>query len=249
MRRILLAVIVVVALAVAIAAFLPASLADSRLATATQGKLRLADATGTVWDGGGTLTDAAGTWRLPVQWRIAPGALLRGTRELELLPAAGATTPRGTVAMEGDGIVVRNLTLDIPAAALATVLPLRVLPAFGGMVNVTAPAFTFSPSAPTGSLDARWTGARLGLLGATADLGDVRLALAPRGNALGGTLSNDGGDLRIEGTLDYTAPQLGIDATVAPTPAAPPAVTRLLALAGTPDATGRLRFAWRGNVR
>lgn len=249
MRRVLLAVIVIVALLAAAIAFLPASLADGRVAAATQGKLRLADAQGTVWDGRGTLTDNAGTWRLPLQWRIAPLALLRGQRELELLPVAGATTPRGTIAMSADGVAVRNLALDVPAAALATMLPLRVVPTFGGMLNVTSPAFAFSAVAPTGTLDARWTDARLGFLGTTADLGAVRLALAPRGNALAGTLTNEGGDARIEGTLDYTAPQFGIDATIAPAPTAPEMLTRLLAMIGTPDAAGRIRLAWRGNVR
>jgi len=72
---------------------------------------------------------------------------------------------------------------------------------------------------------------------------------APRGTGLGGTLTNEGGDVRIDGTIAYTAPTLGIEATLAPGPDTPPTIARLIAMAGTPDSAGRVRIAWRGNVR
>ena len=64
----------------AVIAFLPASLIDGRVASATQGKVRLADSTGTVWDGRGVLTDSAGTWRVPMGWTVSKADVLRGKR-------------------------------------------------------------------------------------------------------------------------------------------------------------------------
>lgn len=248
MRRLLLAIVFLVALAIAAMAFAPASLVDGRLVDATAGKLRLADAGGTIWAGRGAITDAVGTWRVPVAWRIDPLDVLRGTHAVTLVPPSGASAPRGVVTVRDTGFDVRDLVLDLPAAAMATALPQRLV-AFGGTVAVNAPAFTFAPAAPSGTLEARWTGARLAGMGAVADLGTVRLALAPRGTTLAGTLANEGGDLALDGTVTYAAPALAIEATLTPGPQTPPAIARLLAVAGTPDSAGRVRIAWRGNVR
>lgn len=249
MRRLLLALVVIVALVAGVIAFAPASLVDGRLAAQTSGKLRLAEASGTIWQGRGLIGDAAGTWRVPVAWRIDPWDLLRGVREVTLLPPPGATTPRGVVALRDQGVTVRDLAVELPAAALATAFASRAVPTFGGTLAVTAPAFTADAAAPAGSLDVRWTGARMSALGAVANLGTVRLALAPRGAGLGGRLSNDGGDVRIDGTVTYAAPALGVEATLTPGPDTPPTIARLIAMAGAPDSAGRVRIAWRGNVR
>ena len=76
-------------LLLAIAAFAPASLLDRRIAAATGGKVRLVDATGTVWNGRGALANAAGTWRAPIAWTVAWAALATGT-------LAGAAAARST---------------------------------------------------------------------------------------------------------------------------------------------------------
>src|SRR5262245_44443627 len=79
-----------VALALLVAAFValaPATLADVRVAAASGGRLRLADTTGTVWRGSGTLTDAQGLWRIPLRWRVSPPGALRGVADVELEPS------------------------------------------------------------------------------------------------------------------------------------------------------------------
>ena len=63
-------------LVIAVAAFAPARLVDLQLAQASDGRLRLADAAGTVWRGDGIVTDARGALRLPVSLAaLAAGAL------------------------------------------------------------------------------------------------------------------------------------------------------------------------------
>jgi len=249
MRKLVLFLILLVALAAAVVAFLPATLVDGRLAAVTAGKLRVADASGTVWNGRGALTDAAGAWRMPFTWRVSPLDVLRGQREVTLLPPAGASAPRGVIGQRGDGVEVRDLALEFPARALTAFFPTGIVPALGGMVSVTSPTMTFAGSQPAGTLDARWTGARIVAGDAIADLGTVRLAVTPRGNDLAGTLGNEGGNVRVQGTLSYTAPSLAVDATLTPAADAPPALLRLFASLGAQDSSGRARFVWRGNVR
>ena len=249
MRRIALVVVFLGALAVAGITFMPASLVDARVAAMTSGKLRLVGASGTLWHGQGALADAAGTWRTPLAWRIDPLDLARGLYRVTLLPPGSGAAPRGAIALRDGSIAASDVALDVPAAALASLFPARTAPTLGGTIAATSPALGFERGGPTGSLDARWMGARVVTGAAVADLGTVHLAVRPQGNGLAGTLTSDGGNVRLEGTLTYAAPALGIDATLTPGPEAPEAVRRVLAMAGTADASGRVRLAWRGNVQ
>lgn len=249
MRRAALVLVFLVALVAAGVAFAPARLVDGRIAALTGGALRVADASGTLWSGRGTLGDAAGTWRAPLAWRVDPAAALRGTLQVTLVPADPGSTTRGTIAIRGSGFAATDVAFDLPAAALAALLPPRPASILGGTLTIAAPALAVSGDVAQGNLDARWHGARVVSGDAVADLGSVHLAATAQGQALAGTLTNEGGNLRIEATLTYRAPALEVDATLAPTPNAPPALTRALAAAGTPDGNGRVRITWRGNLR
>jgi general secretion pathway protein N len=238
------------ALVAAIAAMLPATLVDRRLDALTKGKLRLAEASGTVWRGRGIASDGAGTWRMPMAWTVAMSDVLRGVQSVTLQPVDGASTPAGVVTAGTDGLRARDLRLDLPAQALFMSLPMRPLPAFGGTVSVSAQEVAWTNGTPSGSVEARWPGARVAAAGTALDLGDVTLAVAPQGDRMAGRLANTGGDVRIDGTLSLAQGRaLTLDATVAPAPGAPGHVVRALAALGTPDASGAVRIAWRGNLR
>ena len=246
------AAIVVLVIAVAIAtvvAFLPASLVDGRIASATQGKVRLADATGTVWDGRGVLTDAAGTWRMPLGWTISKADVLRGTHAVVLHPVDGATSPAGRVEVVDNGVRVRDLRVEMPAQALVGALPMRPMPAFGGTIAIAASDLAWNDKAKTGALEAHWRGARVAAGDNVADLGTVDFAASPQDSRIAGKVTNSGGDVRVDGTLSVAGASIAVDATVAPTPGAPPNIARALASAGTPDANGTVRIGWRGSLR
>lgn len=233
----------------AILSFLPASLVDRRIDAASQGKLRLADASGTVWKGRGLLTDSAGTWRVPVGWSIAKADVLRGIHALSLRPVDGASAPQGSVEWVDDGVRIRGLAAEAPAQALAWVLPARALPTLGGTIFVSGSQFAWNAKESSGTLDAHWRGARLVAGDVVADLGTVDLALAPQDKRLSGRLTNSGGEVRIDGTLTITVTDINVDATIAPAPDAPPQIARALASLGTPGAGGSVRITWRGPLR
>jgi hypothetical protein len=236
-------------LVAALAVFAPATLVDRRLAHATAGKLRLADASGTVWQGRGIVTDGGGRFGIPVAWRASRAALLRGGVRVELQPAAGAATPTGLVELASDAVSLRNAAVETPVHALASALPSRGVPVLGGTVTLSAPAFAWSNGAGSGTMDVRWRGARLVVGGVVADLGTVELAIAPQTGGLGGRLTSSGGDVRVEGTLTLTDASVSVDATVTPAPTAPPQIALALAALGTPGAGGGVRLAWRGTLQ
>ena len=247
------AAIVVLVLAVAIAtvvAFLPASLVDGRIASATQGKVRLADAAGTVWEGRGVLTDAAGTWRMPLGWTISKADVLRGIRAVVLHPVDGAASPAGTVEVVDDGMRLRDLRVEMPAQAFLGALPMRPLPTLGGTVALTARDLAWNNTAKTGAMEAHWSGARVAAGENVADLGTVTFAAAPQGSRIAGKLTNSGGDVtrgrhgghRGRATSRWTRRCLQTPARPPPSPARSPR-------SGTPDANGSVRIGWRGRLR
>ena len=248
--KILAIVLLVVAVAVAtVVAFLPASLVDGRIAAATQGKVRLADATGTVWDGRGVLTDGAGTWRLPLGWTISKAGVLRGTHAVVLHPVDGATSPAGTVEVVDNGVRLRDLRVEVPAQAVMGALPMRPLPAFGGTIAIAASDLAWNDKSRAGALEARWRGARVAAGDNVADLGTVDFTATPQGANVAGKVTNTGGDVRVEGTVNIAGGSVAVDALVAPNPGAPPNVARAIASAGTPEASGAVRIGWRGRLR
>ena len=242
------AIVGFVLLLVAIAAFAPASLIDRRLASTSSGKLRMSDAVGTVWNGSGILTDATGSWRVPVGWSVSAPALARETLRITLLPAAGEA-PHGTIDFTTGAARLRDVMVELPATVLTSALPGRAAIALGGNLTVAAPAFEWNGERGNGALTVRWRDARLVAAGTTANLGNVDVALEPQGNGLAGRIGNAGGDVRIGGTITVAAAGIGLDAEIAPLPATPPAVLRALAALGTPDSSGAVRIAWRGSLR
>ncbi|MFO1305265.1 MAG: type II secretion system protein N [Burkholderiales bacterium] len=237
-------------LVAAVVSFLPASLVEDRIASRSQGKLHLADASGTVWDGKGVLTDGAGSWRLPVAWTISKADVARGVHVVTLRPGAGPGSPTGTIEVVDGGVRVRDLRLEMPAQALAGTLALKPAPSLGGTVTVSANDLTWTDKAKSGGFEAHWRDARIASGDNAAELGTVDFAGSPQDARIAGRLTNTGGDVRVDGNVTFAAGGgATVDATLTPAPNAPPRIASAIAALGTPDANGSVRIAWRGSVR
>ena len=70
MKGLIVAIAAAVIIVGALAAFAPASLLDARIASATDGRLRVAETSGSLWRGSGLLGAADGRWRIPVAWTL-----------------------------------------------------------------------------------------------------------------------------------------------------------------------------------
>lgn len=244
-----LVVVILATIVAAVVAFLPASLVDGRIASFSQGKLRLADASGTVWEGRGVLTDGAGTWRMPVGWSISKTDVLRGVHVVALKPVDGAASPTGALEAVDGGLRMRDVRIEVPAQALFSALPIKPLPAFGGVVSLAANDLAWNQKSSSGGFEAHWRGARVASGDNVADLGTVDLVAVPRDARLAGRVTNSGGDVRIDGNVTYAGGAATVDATLTPNPGAPANIARSLAAIGTPDASGSVRIGWRGNLR
>jgi hypothetical protein len=230
-------------LVAALAALAPASLGGAWVSAASEGALRLADTSGTVWRGAGTLTDAPGSWRLPLAWRLSPLAALRGVADVELVPG-------GRVSVDAHSVAIADVHATMPARALAAVVPATIAVTIGGDIALDTPAFRYDGRRGDGTLTLRWDGARvIAFAGALVDLGTVSARVAPRGGDLVATITSAGGALGVAGEVVASNEQIAVDATLTPTPALPPDVAQLLAALGPPDPSGRIRVAWRGRRR
>jgi hypothetical protein len=243
------AVVLFLMLLAALAAFAPATLVDARLARLTEGRLRLADAEGPWWRGRGMLTDAAGTWRVPVAWRIVPGALVAGRLGVEFVADPGTPMPHGRLDAGSNAVVLTAVEMRVPAQALGAFVRQLDRAAFGGTLRLDVPRFTWSDNEGTGALALRWDDARvttpLGLL----QLGTVTLPLTARGNGVTGPLDAKGGDLRVTGAIVANVVGASVEATLTPAPGAPAGLARALGALGPADAGGGVRIAWRSPAR
>lgn len=229
---------------IALAAFAPATWLDRRMAAASGGKIRLNDAHGTIWRGSGALTDAHGTWRAPVAWRLAPWPLLRGAVDIRLDSPSELESPRGRLQFDSGSVDLRNIRLRIPAAAIDSFAPIKLPVEAGGEFAVDAPAFRYAANQPEGAFDIRWERARVATDSAALDLGVVTAHVTPQGSGLAGRIANAGGDARIDGDVALSNSGVAVRIDITPGPNVPPEIARMLATLGTPDANGTIHLQW-----
>ena len=260
MRSLLVVAAAALLLAAAIAAEAPATLVDRQLDSLTHGRLRVADAAGTIWNGSGALVLLPYNARIPVQWHVYALPLLRSRLSGTLgrdLTESSIESSAATFEWGGDDFMVRRLVIAFPAEALlrATDAP-ALITAAGGTVEVRADAFAMRRGAFDGGFIARWQGASLPgpRPEVRVSLGDVRLDGVGNGDEIKGALSNVGGDIEITGTVSLAAtgatrvearlkPRAGTDAERSS------AITTALSLLGAKDESGAYRVAWQAPAR
>jgi type II secretion system (T2SS) protein N len=241
-------------LAIAAAFCAPAALLDARIQQASQGRLRLSDASGWWWRGAGTLATADGTARMPLAWRVHVAELLRGAHVIDLHdPRTGAALGN---AIERDGaIALHDVHIVIPAAALAALDPRLAAVTFGGALALDASMLTSNAGGVRADgLRGAWDRARIVVSDIVVDAGRVTIATTSVGASGGGTgtgtstIENVGGELVVAGTLRESANGIDLALTLRPTATTPDNVRSLLPLLGTPDGTGGVNVMWHSRA-
>jgi hypothetical protein len=249
LRKSLLVVAILAVIVAVFVARIPASWLGERVAAAGGNAIRFVAGEGTLWSGRGALASADGRWRVPVAWKVAPLALLRGELAVTLVPE-GEAAPRGTLRLTTSGATIEGLALRLPASAFESALGARVPLTLGGEIVIDAPEAGTAGMTPRGRMNLQWNGARIAIAGQPGvALGEVTGTLAARGDAFAGPVANIGGDVRIAGTVELAATRSAVDLALTPQPSAPPELARALAAFGTPAADGTVRLAWRGATR
>ncbi|MDQ2962590.1 MAG: type II secretion system protein N, partial [Pseudomonadota bacterium] len=240
-----------VLVAIALLIFAPAALLDARMNALSDGRVRIANAAGTLWHGSGELLVLPAGARQTLFWRLEAWPLLRGDIRATIgLDADGSRS--ATVAYGGDRLEVRDLDVSLPAQSVLLAAHPKTPLAVGGNLALHIERFVQLPDVLDAQLAAEWREASVP--GSPADtpiaLGDVRIALNGRGAAINGPLRNSGGDIEIDGQVEIAAAGTArLDATVRPRSSDRERANRIalaLAALGAPDGRGGYRVTWTG---
>jgi general secretion pathway protein N len=193
------------AYAAALIAMAPATLADAALQGASDGRLRLADAEGTLWSGGGQIEirDAGGRIGTAkrLAWRLRPAALLRARLAYEITLESG---PRPfPFALSWSRIEFANADISLPAAALGLGVPRLAPLGLTGDMQIHITSLSVARDGMEGSGTLQWRGAG-SVLTPISPLGDYEVRFNAAGPAVRAALSTLEGPLQLEGNGSWS---------------------------------------------
>ncbi|HXM84116.1 MAG TPA: type II secretion system protein N [Burkholderiales bacterium] len=178
----------------------PATLIDARLERASDGRLRLASAEGSLWSGAGwiEIRDADGRAGVArrLAWRVLPESLLRGrlVAEVELDQAAKPFS----VTISLSRMEIADASINLPAAALGLGMP-RLAPfRLTGEVRVNIPHLSLERGRMDGDATLQWRAAGSALT-PISPLGEYEVHFKAVGPAVHAALRTLEGPLQLEG--------------------------------------------------
>lgn len=178
----------------------PATLVDTGLQRASQGRLRLAEAQGTLWSGSGQLEmrDADGRTGAArsIAWAVAPASLLRGRLVCDV--GLEQATERFPVTVSLSRIELANADIGLPAAVLGLALPRLAPLGLTGDVQIHVASLSLAQDEMRGNATLQWRTAG-SALSPVAPLGDYELRLEGDDAAVRATLRTLQGPLQLDG--------------------------------------------------
>jgi general secretion pathway protein N len=189
----------------ALIATAPATLVDAGLKRASEGRLRLAEAQGTLWSGTGQLEirDTRGRTGVAksLAWRVVPLSLLRAHLVCEV--GLEQTAKRFPVTLSLSRIELANADISVPAAALGLAVPKLAALELTGEMQLRVSSLSIGRSATRGSAMLQWHAAG-SALSPVSPLGDYELRIEGDGPAVRATLHTLKGPLRLDGKGSWT---------------------------------------------
>jgi len=198
-RRYLVAIGLLVYL-VAVIAATPATLIDGSLRRASDGRIRLAEARGTLWSGAGQIEvrDAGGRTGIAknLAWRLLPESVLRGRLICEVeVDQSGRRFP---VTMSMSRIEISNAEINLPAAVLGLGVPKLAPLGLTGEVQLRVTSMSIESKEMQGNATLQWRDAG-SVLTSISPLGDYELRLDGEGTTVHAYLRTIQGPLRLDG--------------------------------------------------
>jgi hypothetical protein len=187
-------------------AIAPATLVDAILQGASNGRLRLAEAQGSLWSGAGwiEIRDAGGRNGVAknLAWHVQPASLLRGRLVLEIdLDQAAKKFP---VSISLTRIEFADTDINLPAAALGLAVPKLAPLGLTGDVLLHVANLSIGHSAMQGNATLQWRAAASALT-PVAPLGDYELRFESEGTAIHASLHTLQGPLQLDGSGSWTS--------------------------------------------
>jgi len=188
------------AYAAALIAFAPATLIDARLQRASDGRLRLAQAQGSLWSGAGwiEIRDAGGRAGVAkrLAWRVLPESLLRARLVAEVeLDQSGRPFP---VTLSLWRMEIADARITLPAAVLGLGMPRLAPLRLSGEVLVNIPHLALERGRMEGDATLQWRAAGSAMT-PISPLGDYEVRFKAVGPAVHAALSTLEGPLQLEG--------------------------------------------------
>ncbi|OGA18574.1 MAG: hypothetical protein A3I63_10840 [Betaproteobacteria bacterium RIFCSPLOWO2_02_FULL_66_14] len=178
----------------------PATLLDSRLARQSEGRIRLAEAQGTLWSGSGLVEIRATNLQSGIakhlRWRLRPAYLLRVQLVYEVF-LDHAPNPF-LVALQRSRADVTDADIALPAAAFGLAEPRLAALELTGDVQLHVARLTLSSGTIQGNATLQWRAAG-SALAPVSPLGDYELSLEGDGGAVRGSLRTLRGPLQLDG--------------------------------------------------
>ena len=193
------------AYALALIATAPATLVDAGLQRASHGRLRLAQAQGTLWSGSGQIEirDAGGRTGVAksLAWRVVPESLLRGhlVCEVGLDPSAR----RFPVTISLSRIELANADISVPATVLGLWVPKLAPLGLTGDVLIHVASLSIARDAMQGNATLQWRAAG-STLTPVSPLGDYEVRLDGEGMTVHAYLRTIEGPLWLDGKGSWT---------------------------------------------
>jgi len=198
--------LVLVAYALGLVAMAPASLVDSGLQQATEGRLRLTDTRGTLWSGTGQLEMRDRMQRTAVArtiaWRVLPTYFLRGQLRVEVVLDQAAKQFPVTISLSQ--IEVADADINLPAAALALGEPKLAPLGLSGDVLLHVARLALRRNAIEGNATLQWRGAGSAFT-RVSPLGDYELRFDGEGATVRASLRTLQGPLQLDGQGSWTS--------------------------------------------
>ena len=188
---------------------IPATLFDAGLRRASDGRLRLAEAHGTVWSGTGQLEilDARGQTGAGnrVAWRLLPGSLFAGHAVYEVdLEQAAKPFP---ATFSFTRIELSDAEINLPASILGLAVPRLAPLGLSGDLLLRVGRLSAGRGDMRGNATLQWRGAGSALT-RVSPLGDYELRIADAGSVMQATLRTLQGPLQLDGQGSWAS---GVD--------------------------------------
>lgn len=199
---------------------LPATMVDAGLRSATEGRLRIAEARGTLWSGSGQfeMRDTGGRAGVvkSIAWRVSPASLLRGRLACELeLDQAPKRIP---VTITRTRVELADADINLPAAALGLAEPRLAPLELTGELLIRAANVSIGRTGMRGNATLLWRAAGSALT-PVAPLGDYELQIDGDEPVVNAALRTLQGPLQLEGKGTWTygnRPVIQATARIAP---------------------------------
>ena len=178
----------------------PASLIDANLERATEGRLRLAEARGTLWSGAGLLDfrDANGRSGVSksIAWHVQPAYLVLGQLRCEV--ELDQTAKRFPVTISRERIELVDADVNLPAAALGLGVPKLAPLGLTGELLLRIARLSVARGAVQGNATLQWSAAG-SAFSPVSPLGDYELRFDGDGSVVRATLRTLQGPVQLDG--------------------------------------------------